>query len=67
MCDGAVAVDSNTKDVYLTGYVGSSLDGQPYAAGSSDIVVIKYDTTGVRQWTRLKGTSGADKGYGGTT
>lgn len=63
----AVAVDSTTSDVYVTGYVGDGLDGQMYAGGLADIAVLKYDAAGVRQWTRLMGSSGTDRGYGGET
>lgn len=63
----AGAVDSTTSDVYVTGYVGNSLDGQMYAGGSADIAVLKYNAAGVRQWIRLMGSSGNDRGYGGET
>jgi uncharacterized repeat protein (TIGR02543 family) len=42
---------------YVTGYTDGNLDGQTHA-GSQDVFVIKYDASGVRQWTRLLGVSG---------
>lgn len=63
----AVAVDSTTSDVYVMGYVGDGLDGQMYAGGSADIAVLKYNAAGVRQWTRLMGSSATDRGFGGET
>lgn len=61
-----VAVDSSSGSVYVTGYVAGELDGQTNA-GSRDIALLKYDSLGVWQWTRLKGTTGNDFGYGGNS
>lgn len=61
----AVAVDS-TGNIFVTGYVSNALDGQIFR-GSYDIVLMKYNTTGHRQWTRLRGTNGIDLGYGVAT
>ena len=35
-----------------------------FLLGSNDIILLKYDSTGVRQWTRQIGTTGADQGIG---
>lgn len=61
-----VAVDSSAGSVYVTGYVAGELDGQTNA-GSRDIALLKYDSLGLWQWTRLKGTTGNDFGYGGNS
>jgi hypothetical protein len=51
-------------NIYVTGYTGGALDGQALT-GLVDVPVIKYDSAGVKQWTRLSGTGGAfTTGYG---
>lgn len=60
-----MAVDLNSASVYVTGVVQGVLDNQTYAGGSVDIVLLKYNSSGHRQWTQLRGTSGNDFGYGG--
>lgn len=60
-----MAVDSATGSVYVSGRVSGSIHGQTFAGGSFDIVLLKYDAWGARQWTRLAGSSGYDQGYGG--
>ena len=57
-----VAVDSD-GNAYVTGYTFGSLDGNT-SAGSSDIFLTKYNSSGVKQWTKQWGTGGDDKGYG---
>lgn len=55
----------NEDNVYIVGYVSGALDGQSNA-GSSDFVLQKYDSSGMKKWTRLRGSSSGDKGFGGT-
>lgn len=55
----------NSDNVYVVGYVSGVLDGQS-SAGGSDVVIQKYDSSGVKQWTRLRGSNSNDQGYGGT-
>ncbi|HOD36683.1 MAG TPA: SBBP repeat-containing protein [Syntrophales bacterium] len=43
-------------NVYVTGYTTGNLDGQ-INAGGDDIFLVKYDSTGARQWTSLSGTT----------
>jgi len=57
-----VAVDTS-GNVYVTGYTGSGLDGNT-SAGGTDIVLIKYDTSGNKIWTKQIGTSSDDKANG---
>ena len=52
-----VTVDS-TNNIYL---VGSTFS---FTAGGSDIVLVKYDSSGVQQWNRTWGGIDDDEGYG---
>lgn len=60
----AITVDQD-GNIYVAGQVSASLDNQPYVGGSHDIVVMKYNSLGVRQWTRMAGSTGDDAGFGG--
>ncbi|MFH1226642.1 MAG: SBBP repeat-containing protein [Planctomycetota bacterium] len=53
-----VAVDSS-GNIYIAGYTYGNLDGN-INAGVIDCFVIKYDSAGVRQWTRMFGTESGD-------
>ncbi len=57
-----VAVDAS-GNAYVTGYTYGGLDGNTNA-GSSDIFLVKYNSAGVKQWTRQMGTTGPDESYG---
>lgn len=57
-----VAVDP-AGNVYVTGYTFGDLDGNA-SAGSSDIFLIKYDSSGVKQWSRQLGSAGLDVATG---
>ncbi|HEX8106645.1 MAG TPA: hypothetical protein VF516_02905 [Kofleriaceae bacterium] len=46
----AITVDSSGTP-FVTGYASSTVDGEPYAGGTSDVVVIKYGRAGVHRWT----------------
>ncbi|TKJ18441.1 MAG: hypothetical protein CEE43_17995 [Promethearchaeota archaeon Loki_b32] len=52
-----VAVDSS-DNVYLAGTTES------FGAGDFDMVLVKYDSSGVQQWNRTWGGIDADGGYG---
>ncbi len=56
-----IATDNN-ENIYVTGYTEGGLDGN-ISAGSSDLFVIKYNNSGIRQWTKQLGTSRSDHGY----
>lgn len=62
----AIASD-NSGNIYVTGSVdingySGDLDGIPLT-GNSDVYVVKYDTNGNKQWTKLLGVSNEDS-YG---
>jgi len=61
-----VTVDSS-DNIYVTGYtgVGEGLDGNTNA-GSRDFFLVKYNSSGTKQWTQQLGTSYDDYGYGVT-
>ena len=65
--DYANGISTDSSDnVYVTGLTFSGLDGGGHA-GQTDIFIVKYDSSGVKQWTRQLGTSSYDSGYGITT
>ena len=59
-----VTVDSS-GNIYVTGRTGGALDSIANS-GSSDIFLVKYDSTGEKPWTKLLGTSSDDYGFGVT-
>ncbi len=62
----SLAIDAS-GNVLLTGYVATSADfggGTLTSAGSFDVVLAKFDTNGVHQWSHLFGGVGVDEGEG---
>ena len=59
-----VTVDSS-NNIYVTGNTSGGLDGNTNS-GNSDILLVKYNSSGTKQWTKLLGTSSADNGRGVT-
>jgi hypothetical protein len=55
-----VAIDFNSN-AYVTGYTSGNLDGN-FTAGGLDMFVTKYNTNGIKQWTRQLGTANTDVG-----
>ncbi|MDI7230300.1 SBBP repeat-containing protein [Leptospira santarosai] len=51
----AITSDSS-NNVYVTGYTTGNLDGQPLT-GIQDSFIIKYNSSGVKQWTRASGVA----------
>ena len=60
-----VATDSS-GNVYVAGYTGGGLDGNS-SEGGNDLFVIKYNSSGTKQWTKQLGTSSDDKANGVAT
>lgn len=58
----AMAVDSG-GNVYVVGTTSGSLDGN-VGQGGSDLFVVKYDSGGTKQWTRLIGSNANEEGLG---
>jgi len=55
-----VATDSS-GNIYITGYTSGGLDGNSNS-GSQDIFLVKYNSSGTKQWTKQLGTSSNDSG-----
>jgi hypothetical protein len=60
-----VATDSS-GNVYVTGDTYGGLDGNTNA-GSNDLFVVKYNSSGTKQWTKQLGTSSTDLANGVVT
>ena len=60
-----VSVDIN-GNILVAGYVGGSVNGQTYAGGAADIILLEYSSAGVLLTTQLTGTAGDDQGFGVT-
>ncbi len=60
-----VATDSS-GNVYVTGYTEGGLDGNT-SAGRSDLFVVKYNSSGTKQWTKQLGTWDSDFANGVAT
>jgi len=65
--DFGFGVSNDSSDnMYVTGYTSGDLDGNT-SSGNRDIFLVKYDSSGTKQWTKQLGTSSGDYGYGVTT
>ena len=60
-----VATDSS-GNVYVTGGTKGGLDGNT-SAGNTDLFVVKYNSSGTKQWTKQLGTLGRDHARGVAT
>ncbi|WP_232424462.1 SBBP repeat-containing protein [Leptospira alstonii] len=60
-----IASDS-LGNVYPGGSADGNLDGQ-VLTGNTDLLVVKYDNAGTKQWTRLLGVAGATTGAAAIT
>ena len=59
-------VTDSSGNVYVTGGTKGGLDGNT-SAGNTDLFVIKYDSSGTKQWTKQLGSSSRDYDYGVAT
>jgi hypothetical protein len=59
-----VTVDSS-DNLYVTGYTAGGLDGNTNSGGN-DLFLVKYNSSGTKQWTQQLGSSSGDIGYGVT-
>ena len=65
--DTATGVDTDLSgNVYVTGDTTGGLDGNT-SAGSNDLFVVKYNSSGTKQWTKQLGTSSHDYAHGVAT
>jgi hypothetical protein len=65
--DGGSGVTTDSSDnIYVTGYTYGDLDGNT-SSGGQDIILVKYNSSGTKQWTKQLGTSSNDVGNGVTT
>ncbi|WP_169558649.1 SBBP repeat-containing protein [Myxococcus stipitatus] len=53
------AVADDSGNVYVSGYTNSDLDGVT-RTGNQDAFIIKYNGSGVKQWTRMLGVANTD-------
>jgi len=60
-----VATDSS-GNVYVTGYTEGGLDGNT-SVGNADLFVVKYNSSGTKQWTKQLGTWSTDTANGVAT
>ncbi|MDC0246619.1 SBBP repeat-containing protein, partial [Deltaproteobacteria bacterium] len=57
-----ITIDSN-NNIYLTGHSPCTIDSlvpNGGTGGHDDIVIIKYNSNGIKQWTKLSGSSNRD-------
>jgi len=62
---GGLAIDAGDS-IYVLGATGSEIDGNT-SAGGSDIFLTRFDTDGVKMWTRQFGSSETDEAGGVVT
>jgi uncharacterized delta-60 repeat protein len=58
----AVTADSS-DNIYVTGMTGGGLDSNTHS-GNDDIFLVKYNSSGAKQWTKQLGTSSSEMGLG---
>ena len=60
-----LSIDSQ-GNLYLAGYTSGDLQGNGNA-GEEDLILVKYNSNGDRQWTRQLGSSGDDVAFASAT
>jgi len=61
--EGSGVTTDSSGNVYVTGFTGGGLDGNTNSGGY-DMFLIKYNSSGTKQWTKQLGTSSYDYGRG---
>ncbi len=56
----SVAFD-NDGNIFITGTVGASVEGNTYFGGLTDIFLSKFDKNGIKLWTKQFGTDDSDE------
>ena len=54
------AATDTDGNVYVTGQTWGNLDGNAFAGGDGDAFLTKYDSTGLKLWTKTIATTGED-------
>jgi len=57
-----ITIDSS-DNIYITGYTSGELDGNSNS-GNKDIFIVKFNSSGSKQWAKQLGTTGEDRGQG---
>ena len=57
-----IVLDSS-NNIFVAGHVKVALDDQT-VTGGNDFFLQKYNQSGIKQWTKVKGTSDYDQAYG---
>ena len=57
-----LVIDSSSN-IYVVGYAGSGFDGNT-GQGSTDALLVKFNSSGTKQWSRLYGSTAGDIGRG---
>ena len=61
--EGEDVLADYSGNVYVTGYTYGDFDGNKNL-GSKDIIIVKYNSSVTKQWTKQYGTSSDDEGKG---
>ena len=64
--DNSSITTDSSNNIYVTGHTYGGLD-ENSSAGSSDLFVVKYNSSGTKQWTKQLGTASDDVAHGVAT
>jgi len=64
--EGKDVTTDSSGNIYVTGFTRGRLDGNTNSGGD-DIFLVKYNSSGTKQWTKQLGTSSSDRGNGVST
>ena len=66
--EGYGVTTDSLDNIYVTGITYGDLDGKTsIGADDGDIFLLKYNSSGTKQWTKQLGSSSFDEGQGVTT